>query len=207
MIPAREFIIGYARVSDDDQNLERQLDTFARMGITAVFCEKKSGKRGSTRPELQKAIAALPRGGVLQVTDLSRLSRSILDIWRIISSVHERGATLRSVNEPWIDISTPHGQVAATFVGWAAENERAQILERTAAGRRRAQLNGKTMGRPRKLNDFQKAEALRLYRDENWSSQDIASLMTVSRPTIARYLRSLPPEMLERSDKDAATAA
>jgi DNA invertase Pin-like site-specific DNA recombinase len=152
-------IIGYARVSTDGQELEGQLSALQAAGATKVYSEKISGVV-TDRRQLGKAIAALGKGDVLLVTRLDRLARSTRDLLNVLATVSERGAGFRSLADPMIDTTSPHGKLIIAVLGALAEFERSMILARTADGRARAMARGVKFGRKRALTPFQVQEAL-----------------------------------------------
>lgn len=182
------FLIGYARVSTQGQTLDAQLDQLRAAGCVAVFAEKAGGANVRQRPELAKALASLPIGGLLVVTRLDRLGRNISDIWRMVQTIEERGAGLRSLAEPWANTTTPTGKLLLGVLAWAAEIERGTILERTAEGLARAKARGKRLGRPPRLNPAQQREALRMHSDDKKLFSEIAELLGVSRSTVSRFI-------------------
>jgi len=188
MSEARQFRIGYARVSTNGQSLDAQLEALQGAGCHAVFAEKATGGKRK-RPELAKAVSALPHGGVLVVTRLDRLGRNISDIWRTAQEVQERGAALLSLAQPWADQTTPTGKLLLSVLAWAAEIERDTILERTAEGLARAKAQGRRLGRPRIMTPEQQREAVRLYDEEGRDFSEIAALMRVHRSTVSRFVR------------------
>ena len=96
--------IGYARVSTQDQSLDRQRDQLLQDGCERIYEEKVSGAR-SDRPELGRLLDALREGDVVVVAELSRLSRSVRDLFSIVGQIHEAGAEIKSLKEPWLDTS------------------------------------------------------------------------------------------------------
>jgi DNA invertase Pin-like site-specific DNA recombinase len=177
-------IVGYARVSTDGQSLEAQQAALRQAGAEKVFAEKISGAV-SDRKALAKAIAALGAGDVLLVTRLDRLARSTRDLLNVLASVAERGAGFRSLADPMIDTTSPHGKLIIAVLGALAEFERSMILSRTAEGRKRAQAAGVRFGRKPSLTPHQRQEALRR-RAEGQSLMEIGRLFNVSHSTIAR---------------------
>jgi DNA invertase Pin-like site-specific DNA recombinase len=131
-------IVGYARVSTDGQTLDAQHQALIGAGAEKVFAEKVSGAK-TDRKALAKAIAALGQGDVLLVTRLDRLARSTRDLLNVLASVSEKGAGFRSLADPMIDTTSPHGKLIIAVLGALAEFERSMILARTAEGRTRAQ--------------------------------------------------------------------
>jgi DNA invertase Pin-like site-specific DNA recombinase len=152
-------IVGYARVSTDGQTLDAQHVALKAAGAEKVFAEKVSGAQ-TERKALAKAIGALNAGDVLLVTRLDRLARSTRDLLNVLASVSEKGAGFRSLADPMIDTSSPHGKLIIAVLGALAEFERSMILARTADGRKRAQDRGVRFGRKPKLSQFQIAEAM-----------------------------------------------
>ncbi|MFZ1149596.1 MAG: recombinase family protein [Xanthobacteraceae bacterium] len=105
--------IGYARVSTDGQSLEAQHSALADAGCAKVFAEKQSGAK-TDRAQLAKAIAALAEGDTLIVCKLDRLARSTRDLLNTLAAIAEKGATFKSLGDPWCDTTTPHGRLMLT---------------------------------------------------------------------------------------------
>ena len=99
--------IGYARVSANHQNLDRQLATLKAAGCKRIFKEKESGREGVKRPQLEKAIDTLGPGDVLVLAEWDRATGSMLDGIRIIERVAARGATLKALDRQWLDLTHP----------------------------------------------------------------------------------------------------
>jgi DNA invertase Pin-like site-specific DNA recombinase len=127
----------------------------------------------------------LGEGDTLVVCKLDRLARSTRDLLNTLATIGERGATFKSLNDPWADTTTPHGRLMLTVLGGLAEFERHLILTRTAEGRTRAKANGQRFGRKPTLTPYQRAEALRR-RAAGETLTEIARLFGVSHMTIAR---------------------
>src|SRR5215831_9360650 len=130
-------IVGYARVSTDGQSLQSQTEALHLAGASKVYSEKQSGAR-TDRPQLAKAIAALAAGDCLVICKLDRLARSTRDLLNTLATIGERGATFKSLGDPWADTTTPHGRLMLTVLGGIAAFERDLILQRTNGGRMRA---------------------------------------------------------------------
>jgi DNA invertase Pin-like site-specific DNA recombinase len=152
-------IVGYARVSTDGQTLDAQQASLKAAGADKIFSEKVSGAK-TDRRQLAKAIDALNAGDVLLVTRLDRLARSTRDLLNVLATVSERQAGFRSLADPMIDTTSPHGKLILAVLAALAEFERSMILARTGEGRKRAQDRGVRFGRKPKLSDFQVREAL-----------------------------------------------
>ena len=177
-------IYGYARVSTDGQTLDAQQDALKSVGCVKVHAEKISGAR-SDRPELYKVLDKLKAGDVLIVTRLDRLARSTRDLLNIIHLISEAGASFKSLADPWADTSTPHGELVLQILGSVAQFERSLIKARTDAGRTRAKEKGIRFGRPLKLTEYQRTEAVRR-RAAGESLKEIGRSYNVSHMTIAR---------------------
>jgi DNA invertase Pin-like site-specific DNA recombinase len=141
-------------------NTRRATDgTTAKAGAARVFAEKQSGAK-TDRAQLAKALASLADGDTLVVCKLDRLARSTRDLLNTLAAIAERGATFRSLGDPWCDTTTPHGRLVLTVLGGLAGFERHLILARTGEGRRRAQQRGVKFGRKPSLTAHQRDEAL-----------------------------------------------
>jgi DNA invertase Pin-like site-specific DNA recombinase len=179
-----EMIVGYARVSTDGQTLDAQLSALKLAGAEKVFSEKQSGAK-TDRRELGKAIASLGQGDVLLVARLDRLARSTRDLLNVLATIAEKGAGFRSLADPMIDTTSPHGRLILAVLGALAEFERSMILARTSEGRNRAMARGVRFGRKPKLSRFQIEEAL-ARRSEGEALTEIGRTYGVSHSTISR---------------------
>ena len=177
-------IIGYARVSTDGQTLDAQQSALRAAGAERIFAEKISGAV-TDRKALAKAIAALSHGDVLLVTRLDRLARSTRDLLNVLATISEKGAGFRSIADPMLDTTSPHGKLILAVLGALAEFERSMILARTADGRARAIARGVQFGRKPKLSQFQVTEAL-ARRANGEPLADIGRSYGVSHSTISR---------------------
>jgi DNA invertase Pin-like site-specific DNA recombinase len=178
-------LIGYARVSTVHQNLERQLGSLRGVGCKVVYAEKASGKDVKGRPELERAIDALGTGDVLVLAEWDRATRSMADGIAIMQRVHERGAVIKVLDKPHLDLTTKIGQGFLAFLSALAEDERERIVKRAAEGRRAAANSGKRFGRKPKLNSTQRATARRMLQ-EGRSLRAVAREMNVHHSTIVR---------------------
>jgi DNA invertase Pin-like site-specific DNA recombinase len=176
-----QMIIGYGRVSTDGQSLESQLASLKAAGAEKVFAEKMSGA-GADRKALAGAIAP---GDCLIVTRLDRLARSTRDLLNVLDAVAKAGAGFRSLADPMIDTTSPHGKLILAVLGALAEFERSMILSRTSEGRTRAKARGVRFGRKPKLSQFQITEAL-ARREAGEALADIGRSYGVSHSTISR---------------------
>lgn len=179
-------LIGYARVSTDDQDLQLQRGELKGAGCERLFEEKQSGaKRG--RPELRRLMEHLRAGDVLVVTRLDRLARSTRDLLDIAQQLTDAEAGLRSLAEPWADTTSPAGRMVLTVFAGIAEFERELIRQRTSSGRDAAKKRGVKFGRPSKLTAEQIALGKRLV-DEGQSVREVAKVLNCHHATLYRHL-------------------
>jgi DNA invertase Pin-like site-specific DNA recombinase len=181
-------LIGYARVSTEDQDLALQRDALKGAGCQRLYEEKMSGVNRS-RPELNRLLDQLRAGDVVVVSRLDRLARSTRDLLEIAEQLKEVDAGLRSLYEPWADTTSPAGRMVLTVFAGIAEFERQLIHERTRSGRVAAQARGVRFGRPPKLTGDQIKLAQRLI-DEGRPVPAVAKILKVHRATIYRALIS-----------------
>lgn len=139
-------LIGYARVSTEDQVTDAQADELKQAGCAIVHHEQASGASRS-RPVLAKLMRELRAGDVLVVVRLDRLARSVSHLLEVIETLEKRGAHFRSLRDP-IDTSTPQGMFSLQVLGAVAQLERALIAERTKAGIAAAKARGRLPGNP-----------------------------------------------------------
>ncbi|HYC05640.1 MAG TPA: recombinase family protein [Azospirillaceae bacterium] len=139
-------LIGYARVSTEEQTTDPQLDELRRAGCTRIHQDVMSGA-SRARPELRKALAALRPGDTLLVVRLDRLARSLSHLLEVVEDLDRRSVGFRSLNDP-IDTTTPQGRFTLQILGAVGELERALIRERTRAGLRSAKAQGRVGGNP-----------------------------------------------------------
>ena len=127
-------LIGYARVSTDDQDLALQRAALKEAGCRRLYEEKVSGARRD-RPQLARLLDQVREEDVVVVYRLDRLARSTRDLLGIAEQLRDTGAGLRSLAEPWADTTSPAGRMVLTVFAGIAEFERALIHERTSTGR------------------------------------------------------------------------
>ena len=177
-------IIGYARVSTDDQSLDSQTDALSAAGAEKVFADKISGSRRA-RPDLDRLLEQLRDGDVVTVTKYDRLARSLKDLLEIVEAIRERGAGFRSLAED-IDTTTPAGRLVFHVFASIAQFERERISERTREGLASARKRGRVGGRPPALSAVQKKEVRRMRDEERRAIAEIARLFKVSERTVRR---------------------
>lgn len=178
-------LIGYCRVSTEAQDLNRQRRALKAFGCKLLFEDKASGRSLAGRPELARALDELRPGDCLVLAEWDRATRSMWDGLHIVKHVLDAGATLRVLDFPSLDLTTPEGRGFLAMFSAMAERERARIVERTREGRRLAMSNGVKMGPPFKLTEHQRQlAAKRMAAGE--STRQIARDFNVSHNTIAR---------------------
>ena len=178
-------LIGYARVSTQDQNPELQLDALRQAGCERIHEERASGAQRD-RPELKAAIDYARSGDTIVVWKLDRLARSMKQLIETVEGLEERQIGFRSLTEA-IDTTTSGGRLVFHIFGALAEFERSIIRERTRAGLDAARARGRTGGRPPALSADDHAAALALLRDPDIPVQDVADRMGVSLATLYKH--------------------
>jgi DNA invertase Pin-like site-specific DNA recombinase len=179
-------LIGYARVSTDDQNLDLQRDALTRAGCTKIFEEKESGRAGTKRPAFEAALAYLRPEDQLVVWKVDRLGRSLREMLDTAHSLQERGVKLRSLTEA-VDTETPTGRLMFNFLGTIAEYFLDLNRERTLEGLKAALARGRKGGRRRKLSEADQVAGRAMLKDPTITVAEIAKRLGVSRPTFYTY--------------------
>jgi DNA invertase Pin-like site-specific DNA recombinase len=170
-------LIGYARVSTDDQKLNLQQDALRIAGCEQIFEDYLSGAR-----------AIRPRSGdTLVVWRLDRLGRSLKDLIQLTETLKQKSIGLQSLQES-INTTTSSGQLIFHLFGALAEFERNLIRERTNAGLTAARARGRLGGRPKALDPNKRQLAVKLYNDRQHSIDEICQMMGISKPTLYNYV-------------------
>ncbi|MCJ0980960.1 recombinase family protein [Rhodococcus sp. ARC_M12] len=181
-------IIGYARVSTVDQDPQLQLDALTAAGAIRVFTDHGVSGSKADRPQLAACLDHLRSGDTLTVWKLDRLGRDTRHVLDVISDLTSRGVTFASVTEG-LHTDGPMGRAMLTIMAAFAQLERDTMLERTRAGLAAAAKNGRYGGRPPKIAAADVVRAQELQR-KGLTADDIAKLLSVSRATVYRHLRS-----------------
>jgi len=184
-------MFGYARVSTQSQNLDRQLDVLTGFGVPAdhLFIEKVSGTT-KDRPELTKLQQFLRDGDLLVIESLSRLGRSTKDLLTIIDHFERQGVQVVSIKEQ-IDTRTPTGKLLTTVLMAMCQFERDIIVQRTQEGLTAARARGRKGGRP-PLSQTQIKQALALYDSKKMSIKEICSATRMSQSSLYNAIRRRP---------------
>lgn len=191
-------LVGYARVSTQDQNPALQRDALTDAGCERLFVEKASGAQRE-RPALAEALAFMRSGDTLVVWRLDRLARSIKQLIETVEALEGRGIGLRSLTEA-IDTTTSGGKLIFHIFAALAEFERSIIRERTVAGLAAARARGRTGGRPPALSDTDIAAAKALLADPAITSKQVAQRLGVSLSTLYRYLPAARATITRREE-------
>ena len=184
-------LIGYARVSTTEQNLDLQTDALKRAGCEKIFTDRVTGAR-SERPGLDLTLPHLRKGDTLVVWKLDRLGRSIRHLIDTVGQLQEWKVGFRSLQDS-IDTTTSGGKLVFHVFAALAEFERDLIRERTRAGLEAARARGKKGGRPPKLDQKKRAQALTLHKDKSNTIADICRTLRIGRSTLYRYLAKSDP--------------
>lgn len=184
--------IGYARVSTQDQNLDRQLDNLRAAGCERIFNEKMTGTK-SDRPELKTMLLTLRSGDILVIDSFSRLSRSTKDLLELVEKLTTMGVHLVSLKEN-LDTTTATGKLMLTMLSALSQFERDLIAERTVDGLKAARARGRCGGRPRSGTDKDRQQALAMYDANVMSNAEIADHFHISQSTLSRWIRGRKQE-------------
>ncbi|MGU3538425.1 recombinase family protein [Methylobacterium sp. A54F] len=180
-------LIGYARVSREDQNPQYQLDALRAAGCVQVFEDRISGAT-FTRAGLDAALSALAPGGTLVVWKLDRLGRSMLDTVRVVLDLDRKGIGFRSLTESF-DTKSALGRGVLALLAAVAEDERDRLRERTTAGMKAAERRGRHVGRPATMTPEKLDLAVKLI-GEGRGRAETARMVGVGAATLRRHLNA-----------------
>jgi DNA invertase Pin-like site-specific DNA recombinase len=178
-------LIGYARVSTQDQNLNLQKHALKQSGCKRLFEDQASGTRAA-RPGLDAALAVLREGDTLVVWKLDRLGRSVKNLVDLVSELHRQGVQFKSLTDS-IDTATPSGRFFFHVMASLAQMERELIVERTRAGLEIARKLGRIGGRPRRMSES-KVKSARKLLASGVPPREVAHNLGVSVPTLYRWI-------------------
>ena len=176
-------IIGYARVSTTDQNLDIQTSALKAAGCDVIRSEKRSGTSTKGRTELETVLDFIRKGDVLMVTRIDRLARSIGDLQDIVRVLKAKGASLKATEQP-IDTTSAAGKAFLDMLGVFAEFETNLRKERQAEGIAKAKAAGVYKGRPASID----AEKVRELKKKGLGASDIAKALKIGRASVYRAL-------------------
>jgi DNA invertase Pin-like site-specific DNA recombinase len=178
-------LIGYARVSTQDQNLDLQREALKKAGCEKIFEDQISAVRAE-RPGLTRTLELVRAGDVLVVWKLDRLGRSVKDLVHLVGELAQRGVHFKSLTDS-IDTSTPAGRFFFHVMASLAQMERELIIERTRAGLAAAKNQGRVGGRKRRMTDSRIESAKKLLAT-GVPPKDVARNLGVSVPTLYRWV-------------------
>lgn len=181
----KNYTFGYARVSTEIQNLDRQMDALKKYGVDMIYNEKMTGTK-KERPELTKMLERMTENDTVVVESLSRLGRSTKDLIELTELFEQKGVHLVSLKES-IDTSTSTGKLLFTLMSAIAQFERDTIADRTREGLRSARARGRKGGRPR-VDPGRIQKAVKLYHTKQYSIKEIEELTGVKKSTLYRNL-------------------
>lgn len=181
--------LGYARVSTEEQNLNRQIDQLKACGIDEknIFMEKITGTK-KERPALNRLLEYAREGDTIIITDLTRISRSTKDLISLVEELGKRGINIKSLKESWLDSTTAQGKLMFTIMAGLSQFERDLISERTKEGLKSARARGKNGGRPT-VSKESIERALMLYDMKKIAIKDICDMCNISKNTLYNYIR------------------
>jgi DNA invertase Pin-like site-specific DNA recombinase len=178
-------LIGYARVSTQDQNLDLQTEALISAGCKKIFDDKISGGKAE-RLGLAKTLEMLREGDTLVVWKLDRLGRSVKNLVDLVGELQNQGIQFKSLTDS-IDTSTPSGRFFFHIMASLAEMESELTVERTRAGLEVARQLGRKGGRKRKMTDS-KIESAKKLLANGIPPRDVAKNLGVSVPTLYRWI-------------------
>lgn len=183
-------LIGYARVSTDDQDVAMQIKALVRFGVkeSDIYSESMSGSK-KNRPELMRALRAVRAGDTFVVWKFDRIARSLNHLLEIVEGLEREGVSFESLTEK-IETKTPAGKLFMHMLGAFAQFERDIIQERTKTGVANALANGVKFGAKEKLKEKDMPEVWKLIREQNKTLAEVGIRYGVSGQTIARRLKT-----------------
>ena len=183
-------LIGYARISTHDQNLDLQNDALKKAGCNKIFQDVCQGKNFE-RKGLFEAIDYMRKGDCLVVWKLDRLGRSLKDLLKTINGIHDKGVGFKSLQEE-INTTTSSGKLTFHIFGALAEFEKDIIRDRTMAGLKAARARGRLGGRPSIMNPKKIKMAKTLMANNENSIREICKTLKISRTTLYRHVKPVP---------------
>ena len=181
----KNFVFGYARVSTEQQNLDRQLDMLQKYGVDFIYNEKMTGTKRN-RPELEKLLERLTEGDTVVVESLSRLGRSTKDLIWLMETFNAKDVNLVSLKES-IDTTTSTGKLLFTLMSALAQFERDVLADRTRAGLAAARARGRKGGR-KPIDSDSVRKAVKLYNTGQYTVSEITELTGVRKTTLYKNL-------------------
>jgi DNA invertase Pin-like site-specific DNA recombinase len=183
--------LGYMRISTnkEEQKFDRQERQLEFANCEKIYSDRLSGAKRD-RPELNQMLSDLQAGDTIIIVSIDRLSRSTKDLLEIVETIKSKGASLKSINDSWLDTSSdnPMSEFLLTVMGALGQMERAMITQRVKEGVKIAKEKGVKFGRP-KANKNKVAYAIELYHAGKHTTKEITDITGVSKATIYRKLK------------------
>jgi len=181
--------VGYARVSTAQQDLSNQIEQLEEAGCEKFFTGKQSGASAKNEAQIEEVVDFIREGDVLVVTRLDRLGRSLSSILNVVDRVHEKKASIKTIDGS-LDTTSKSALSTAmvSLCGTFAQLERDLILQRTSEGRERARAAGQKMGRPPALNERDQKDVFKRLKNGE-SVRSVAKRYGVARATINGYMK------------------
>lgn len=183
-------LIGYARVSTQEQDLNLQLDALEKAGCAKdkIFIDKISGAKAE-RPGLEKCLDEIQPGDTLLVWRLDRLGRSMPHLVSLIENLRTKKIGFKSICDGAIDTTTASGELIFNIFSSLAQFERRLIQERTKAGLDAARARGRQGGRKKvEATNPKVMMAKNMHKDHGMSIDDICKTLKISRASFYRYI-------------------
>jgi DNA invertase Pin-like site-specific DNA recombinase len=207
-------LIGYARVSTEEQELRLQIDALKAVGCHNIWQEKRSASKGKKRPQLELALIDLRPGDTLVVWKLDRLVRNARELYVLLDRIHAAGANFKSLQEGY-DFTTPMGQFVLGLLGLLAQLEADMTSHRTAAGIKALQESGEAYGAPPKLSDVKAKQLVKLRQEyipvlvrgklvmrRKWTIKRLAERFKISTATVQNYIGRAMTRRRRKKNKD-----
>ena len=180
-------LIGYIRVSTKAQNTDRQIDALSEAKCEKIFIDKKSGATAD-RPELNKMFEILRKGDVVIVSELARFGRSTKDLISLLNRLQKMNVEFKSLKEPFIDTTTPQGNMVFTIFSAFAQFERELSNQRIKEGLKAAKQRGRVFGRPHKDAESVKL-AISMKESGKYTMREITEKTGISKSAIYSYIQ------------------
>jgi len=185
-------LIGYARVSTEEQNLDRQIDALTKYGVDKrnIYNEKITGTK-KDREQLNKMLNELQPGDIVIIADLTRISRSTKDLLDIVEQIKQKSASIKSIKDTWLDTTSdnPYNSFLLTVMSGLSQLERDLISQRTKEGLTSAKARGRVGGRPNERTN--KTDLVGMMLKENYKIKDIVDKTGLSRTTVYRVIKDI----------------
>lgn len=182
-------LIGFARVSTQEQDLAAQIEVLEQNGCEKIFAGKQGGNSSDNQVKLEEMISYIREGDTVCVTKLDRLGRSLKGIMVSIDEIHSKGASLKTMDGVINSADdSPFGKAVLHVIAVFAELNKSLIIKNTTEGRQRAIASGKHMGRPKVIPPKERAKIRELVNSKTVSQNQLSKDYGVSRTTIRRIV-------------------